>query len=1500
MKRSASETSREAKEPKVEEEEKGEESEALYDEQHDFKHLFEAWKKRLPMNERLTLNRKAFGFDLDPFTVHKLVVESGRSYKEASAKDADGEEIRKKLVGALPVADSVKKTYKAYKANMANVCKNIVPFIQTLEKFIDHYNSRHERAEERTICSHLEQQASKLRSFLEELEKKRQFVNPNLKDSIKILVDKLDTVQEEIDAAMNEPEAPRSILWLGENGIGKSFMLNLLLMLSELPSFTYSLEISPTLEGVQDWEKRYPSAMEGDEINSMISATRSEVGDLPLQSEESGRSLVVVEPNPTDFPKDGGVALSMVFSSSSESTTGIPSQVEIQFELNYLDAVRRRAEDEKQWLEFKKSRDGVFPGYILTSAATGNRSTTRHITRIRYGSQWHFSVTYSSLDELKEMLLKYNFDVNEDIYKNSRGKWSQSEIYHHERMMKLLEAVVDHDAMRLARGGAEYVTEDEKEEEEEKPFAAFSGFDVLDMSDTGLVYPREGETLLFRDKIKRIAGRTFVFKGKGENPLKDRIYLRRMLHAVMFQGIDSECAPPPGTAPPTDGNAFKPASPDVAPDSYIISDIALFVPSILLTSGVEWQDAPGSHDDDPEKYLNLVKGLEKCDGVVLLSHDFKDLSVLDVLKEHIVPRVWKVDDAFSRVSSFLMKEKDLFDTFETLASWKAAPSRAKGLDADRKQLILNVLKRIMDPEFAQKHLHDPKHYKERKDVGRAMSTTLDEGTWHAFPLMYTSLLLDSSLRMSFGKLLESDWNPSRTPELQGEPPSKRKAANDALMMTFGRQLVDSLFNTGQSTVRGIIKDVQEAFRRAVDDLKDLIKQENAMLEPPPSSLEKEIKAKAKPNNFESEFNKIVDSDGTLQDIRKAVDVTKFIDSVQKAFRKDILDRIRADRQPAHAVNLFEQEKRYKARGMMQRELDSGLDLIPVKQVIAGAYRTALKRFEERMLEILQNKLVKVGSLGNDRGKSEEWLKVHVAKFWELQGRRIVFDRIAQVKKGSFVLGLVYGVEHGAKVEDKFLASVRDVATAARKAFDVELLRLVRTTVQTHFIASCTIRSSRSFGQKFTRHRKDEDQLAKLICSELEENFKNNFLPTVGEKIVSAIQKMVSDDLPWLTSALVTLKSSVCSILVDKFIRYVTRFASAKNGGDKFSESLVHAVGFVSNRMIELKEGGRLTAMDGLRFEVWVKSKFVLQHFLRENPSLQARATHLFRGTEDLRTQFLLVETASNAPEGSGVGARNRAVPIGDLRLAQELSNGSSSLSSSPLMTLKTGSERLHKPEGEEEGWPVLIMNVDESRQTADCLYLSANPLGPAALHRDAIKPTLDGDSVASRDQLVECIRKVVLLPPEVESSSLLACWAKLVEAAFPVLDSKNALNRLAGLNLKENQNRLFRVTTITGQREKMRACEDVFNDWFAGDFTLDDFLKDFQEDNSLRFAVPLLIGAAEMFATPFQVLLEENGKEYFVDPVFRTSESARKRAYLLKWSRAKGFEERRSDRTVGE
>ena len=294
-----------------------------------------------------------------------------------------------------------------------------------------------------------------------------------------------------------ERSEPNEVIILGPTGVGKSFLLNTLLHLTEVPAPKYGVNwIDDTGYVTEDDDEDAPNRLTLENLPGWLEKRKLSTGTL----------VTVTPPQSTDetlaAEKDKELKALDALQSFCDEKQREEHVRKTESNIRDNDVIRLSAYD--------KFKTRLRP-FVLTSApAKHNMPTTAHILEMRFGSSWALEIEYMSIAEIREQLGGF-------IPAEAKSE-NQKKV-----MLDLLIAVVDHSAVQTRTQKRARMAKDEEEEEE------VHGFGEYPDDFTGPDDPR----LQFKREITNVAGLKFHFESRGLDSLEDRIYIRHLLNGIV-------------------------------------------------------------------------------------------------------------------------------------------------------------------------------------------------------------------------------------------------------------------------------------------------------------------------------------------------------------------------------------------------------------------------------------------------------------------------------------------------------------------------------------------------------------------------------------------------------------------------------------------------------------------------------------------------------------------------------------------------------------------------------------------------------------------------------------------------------------------------------------------------------------------------------------------------------------------------------------------------------
>ena len=376
----------------------------------------------------------------------------------------------------------------------------------------------------------------------------------------------------------------RTIALVGQQGAGKSFLLNMLLKVHE--------GVSQPLTAAADGE----TTLKLDALNNQANLKGSD-------------TWIVTDDKDASFYAD-----------------------EIKKEQEIEEFFRGDAD------QFYDGRVAEFPPFILPTAANRSyTSTTVYKTEIVGGDRYGLEITYLTKDEITELLLSYNFELGALLAREGTDNHATS----YKKMVEWMKRLVQPTKRRIKAEKRARIAE--KKELEDmgitEPLTGEAG-EYIPLSGilSSEAYHRAfREQVTFEPFVDELSGKKLVFRGTTGDATLDRMFVRRALYGVVMQGL----AHPFGHAQNTLKYTMKEVD-EPSPDTYMIKSVRVIVPtSDIVGPNKVWMDLPGISDNDPIKTEQLNQGLQECDSVVMLFNNIGSADMHDVLRNKLMPRTIK-------------------------------------------------------------------------------------------------------------------------------------------------------------------------------------------------------------------------------------------------------------------------------------------------------------------------------------------------------------------------------------------------------------------------------------------------------------------------------------------------------------------------------------------------------------------------------------------------------------------------------------------------------------------------------------------------------------------------------------------------------------------------------------------------------------------------------------------------------------------------------------------
>jgi hypothetical protein len=357
---------------------------------------------------------------------------------------------------------------------------------------------------------------------------------------------------------------------LGENGIGKSFLLDLVLRLGNATEAEYERRnkdaIDEPLEAVRD------EALEREQASTSSSSPNKDFDVLIREVEKK-----CVQP-----PPEG------VFQKKGDS--GAQWHV-----LKDQEKRRKALEADEQVQKFCRTeeRDSAkgFESFMLPSRNAG-KSTTGNSIIIKNGSSWSLTCRYYTKDEITEKLNGFDWAGNRDQQEQGNLDETETKLFDYMKDWKQkIENPVKEEEDRRKSAAVQYPSTDsdddsgdddddgdDSDSETEKMIEAVV---AKQNQDTG------GKTQVHAD-YEQVLGKTVIYSGPPGTKERDaRIYIKEILEKVLFGGRE-----------------------------HVLRECVLYAPCMLIHEGSCLVDTAGTDDSDAMKHHLLVEELTHADTVL--------------------------------------------------------------------------------------------------------------------------------------------------------------------------------------------------------------------------------------------------------------------------------------------------------------------------------------------------------------------------------------------------------------------------------------------------------------------------------------------------------------------------------------------------------------------------------------------------------------------------------------------------------------------------------------------------------------------------------------------------------------------------------------------------------------------------------------------------------------------------------------------------------------------
>jgi hypothetical protein len=394
-------------------------------------------------------------------------------------------------------------------------------------------------------------------------------------------------LENNVEEIRRRPWPGSNTVILGENGIGKSFLLDLILRLGKPTQAEYvRLNKDATdepLEAVRD------EVRERDRASSRAAAVPQDYDKLVHRIQ---KDCVKLPPSGVFKEKIDGSSKWYVLCDEERRSKAL------------------KADEQVQTFCQTKDRDVGFESFVLPSRNSGE-STTQNSIIIKNGSSWHLKCCYYTKNEIVEKLSGFDWDGNREQQEKDELDKKEMKLFKVSRLQALTLTqiyTITHSVCRFLHFDLNHQFMKDWKQKIQNPVTAEEAAPKYpptcsddDSDDSDDENERMAESLLARqaqaaagmdafkihDDYKNVLGETIIYSVPPTTKEIDaRIYIKSKLDEVLFGGRET-----------------------------VLKECVLYAPCMLLHEGSCLVDTAGTDDSDALKHHLLVEELERADTV---------------------------------------------------------------------------------------------------------------------------------------------------------------------------------------------------------------------------------------------------------------------------------------------------------------------------------------------------------------------------------------------------------------------------------------------------------------------------------------------------------------------------------------------------------------------------------------------------------------------------------------------------------------------------------------------------------------------------------------------------------------------------------------------------------------------------------------------------------------------------------------------------------------------